>query len=329
MKFKEQGFTLIELIIGLLLSSLLGTLLYTTFAQSSRTLRMVEENAELGVGIVTVLHQLEKDLAGAMIPAHEPEEKKEQVEEKGATRPQQKPPEEKKEKKFFVAKLKNKQLDFLTFITTNPRSRHVSPAPSVLPQPSLVRVLYKIRENKEHQGSFVLLRQESTNLDLSSFEKKSERRPREIVVCNTVQKFDLQFLYRVQKEDDFETKTVTEWGASQEEAKEEKEKPPLLPQLIKINFELWDSQFQATRTIEYVMPVYVEAVADEAPQKNEEATAQETKKPEVAAMLQYQIPAQLPGPRPLPLGTFGRPKLVVGGGRLAERKRGLAGFFGG
>ncbi len=276
---KKFGFSLLEIIIGLALSAMLGTVLFNTFFQSTRTLRLVDEYSELDTGISIVLTQLERDLAGTFVPEYEPEQKKDLEQKEEA--PDKKQQQEKKKKKepSFVAKTKNKHLDFISFVTSNPLSRFGAPLPTIAPKPSLVRVLYKLRENKEKKGAFVLTRQESTNLDLASFEKKSEKRPRELVVADAVKECSMEFVYKIEKKETDEKegkqefKTVTEWGS----AKEQSEEIPPLPTMIKLALTVWDAQLQVTRSIEYLLPiycVYVESAQSEKKEKAEESDAE-------------------------------------------------------
>jgi type II secretory pathway component PulJ len=316
---KKSGFSLVEILVGLLLSSIIGTVLLNTFFQSVRTLRMVDESAELDTGMAVVLNQMERDFAGALVPVYEQEQKKEATEEKekektpepgkeGAKEGAKKEKAEKKEKKpTFIAKTKNKQLDYVTFLTINPQSRYGAPLPNIAPKPFLVRVMYKLRENPEHKGAFVLLRQESTNLDVASFAKKNEKRPHEVTVSDAVHECLMEFTYREEKEDG-KLQTVQEWGAQKAEAQKKEEEIPPLPIMVKLTLTLWDARFEVKRSIEYLLPIYAVYVE---PQK------QENKKSPVQTMTNAVMPqgAYATGQQPVPTGA--RPNGAKPGGRLS------------
>jgi hypothetical protein len=209
---------------------------------------------------------MERDIAGALQPLYEQPSKNKEAEGQ--------PAEQNKEKKkerppSFIAKEKNKQLDYLSFVTTNPRSRYAPPLPTSVSKPSLVRVMYKLREDKDRKDRFVLMRQESTNLAIESFAKKSEKPPRELIVSGAVEKLSVEYLYDVDGEGDQpETKTAAQWGQKSEE------KMPPLPRVVKISLTVWDSRAQLKRSIEYYTQVYstfVEPQPKPQPQKNNKA----------------------------------------------------------
>jgi prepilin-type N-terminal cleavage/methylation domain-containing protein len=261
---KQRGFTLLELVISLLLSSMLGTVLFTTFFQSSRTLRFVDEYAEVDSSMATILKQMERDVAGALEPVYRAPPKNKEAE----AQPDEPNKEKKKERApSFIAKEKNKQLDYVSFVTTNPRSRFAPPLPTSVAKPSLVRVMYKLREAKERKDRFVLIRQESTNLAIASFAKKSEKPPRELIVSDAVEKCSIEYLYDIEGEEGQpETKTATEWG------KKSEEKIPPLPRVVKISLTVWDSRAQLKRSIDYYMQIYTTFVEPKPqPQKNNKA----------------------------------------------------------
>lgn len=256
-----RGVTLIELMVGLALSALIGSALFTTFFQSTRTLRVVEEYAELDVGLSVALHQLEKDCAGACVLMYEKTlEEPEPQAEAGQ--------EKKQEKKSFFAKSKNKQLEYVTFITTNPRSRYGAPLPTAVPKPSLVRVAYKLIEHKDRKNAFMLVRQESTNLDPALFLKKDEKSPRALTLIDTVKECMLEFMYRDETKDN-ELQTVNQWGIEQQE-----EKVPPLPFMVKLRLTLWDARFAVTRSIEYLMPIYSTYIQEQQLQQEQASSPQ-------------------------------------------------------
>jgi len=64
----RNGFTLIELVIAIAISSLIGVLLFNVFDQSSRLLTRVDSIVAADINIVTFYDRFEKDVMGAFIP---------------------------------------------------------------------------------------------------------------------------------------------------------------------------------------------------------------------------------------------------------------------
>jgi len=140
---KSPGFTLIELMLGILITAILGSILYNCLTQSQRALSIVERITETSMRTIIAQRQLTRDISGAYIPLSilEPPKKQEKGEGAPATPEKKEVPkkeaapaekkaapataEEKEELKKLLATAFNgtteqEQFKQLLFITMNP-----------------------------------------------------------------------------------------------------------------------------------------------------------------------------------------------------------------
>jgi type II secretory pathway component PulJ len=248
----KHAFTLLEVVIGTLLSALLATALFNSFWQSNRTLMLVDDYTDFDTTQALLVTQLERDLLGTVFLVEYKEDKKKQKKIMPL------------EKSFYATNNDNR-FELLTFITTNPLLTASGE------KPRLVRIIYRLKEDKEHKGSFILTRQESTDLDFDALEKK---RPRELVVTHKLVSLSLDFNYTVssQPEGITEVKTLTQWN-SDEQAKSSQERKPLLPAAVHLHATVTDGGYVRNHSFVYTIPVITADYAEQAqalaaPKKN-------------------------------------------------------------
>ena len=96
---KSPGFTLIELMVGILITAILGGILYNGLTQSQRALSIVERITDTSMRILIAQRQLTRDISGAYIPLSilEPPKKQEKAETEEASATPEKKAEPKKE----------------------------------------------------------------------------------------------------------------------------------------------------------------------------------------------------------------------------------------
>ena len=133
------GFTLIELVFGLLISALLATMLYTCLYQFQRSARVMDKLLSVNMRVLTLKNQLSRDLAGAFMP-----------------------PATCENQKYFFGESNSGNLQLLTFISTNPLRTAIETNPKV------VRIKYQLSSVPEQPDSFKIQRTESEILDYST-----------------------------------------------------------------------------------------------------------------------------------------------------------------
>ena len=315
----KHGFMLIELIIVTLIASMIGTLLLTALSQGARFQKTVDVMVDMSLRVGIFSNQFEKDFTGAFIPmqARLKEETEETGEAVGGTKegaatkneksvnvtPEKevaKKPAEKPLEKIFYATTKENHLDTLTFITNNPLTVFVGKDVGVV-KPKIVRVQYTLkRENeKDKQSPFVLMRQESNELDLTKYTNV-----RAYELLSGIKECTITYIARIEKEEEkskqasaaaatkgatekqtakqekpkvqYEYKLLKEWQSEPKEKtqaeKQEETNFPRIPYMIEIKMTLWD--IQRTKTEDFVftyqLPIDISPEKEKEPEKKEE-----------------------------------------------------------
>lgn len=145
----EPGFSFIEIIVALLVSSFLSLVLYNSLSNTQRSTKQVNQLIEETADLVPFMTQFEKDLSGAFAPMMDMVATSTQPSHKAsAGEPQKKP------QKIFHATAKSGSLSELTFVTTNALA---IPGEAV---PRVVQVTYKLVPQADTAGRFELTRAE-------------------------------------------------------------------------------------------------------------------------------------------------------------------------
>lgn len=267
----KRGLSILEVALGIALFSIIGTMLFQSMMQVTRTLRTITDVSSLDMRIAVVNNLLEKDLSGAtlfpMIPIKD--EKEEETKPPAKTDKKKKAPEKNKKedkeiypkKGFYFEAEQDGNLKLFTFVSTNP----VAVYETAKPVP--VRIVYTLAPSQEVPGTFVLNRQEGPNyMDLQVFIDVKSPEVRKVEVVSGVQKIACEFYgIEVKKEENEKTdvatskpeknKTVVTTKETKEEKTEKKwvdmdywnsdekeeDKPralPLVPELVKITLTL-------------------------------------------------------------------------------------------
>ena len=273
----KQGFMLIELIIATLIASMIAGVLLTALSQSTRVQASVDNVINTSVRIGVVANQLEKDLMGAFIPV--------QAEEKEEQKKEQKEPSDKKEskpiEKIFYSTNKDGKFDTLTFVTNNPLVVFVGKDVGVV-KPKIVRVQYSLKPEVDKKNSYLLLRQESMELDLEQY-----KNVREYEVVSGIKNCTMTFTARIEKKDEkadkdakisYEYKILNDWVSEQKkDADKEKSEFPRIPYSVEIKIALWDNQDKKEKEFTIICHIPVDFTA---PKKEEKKLPEQSKKDE-------------------------------------------------
>jgi len=174
----KHGFTIIELMIALLISSLVGMSLYKMFFQTSRAVKEMVQIIHADEPIYPIYSQLQNDITGMFAPRAtvnfylkslpDPDTKKNNSEEKKEPpKPAEKSDQEKKKeeniiKNIFFIETKETGYLFLSFITTGGISQLESNG-SLSPSAFVRRVAYVIQADPARAGTMKLLYKYSNN----------------------------------------------------------------------------------------------------------------------------------------------------------------------
>lgn len=190
----KSGFTIIELMIALLISSLVAISLYQLYFKTSRIVKEIIQVINMDEPIYPIYNRLQNDITGMFAPRAtinsylkklaEKKDKEEKKEDKPSikseqkveqSKPEEKQDEEKKHdntvKNVFYIETKEKGYLFLSFITTGGIS-HLEANGSTAPQSFMRRVAYVIEDNPSRPGTLTLsYRFSNDNLELDFIKK--------------------------------------------------------------------------------------------------------------------------------------------------------------
>ncbi len=255
----KPGFTLIEMMVAIVITSILGGMLLTIFLQTQRSVNRINETIDVDFEDSIIYNQLEKDISGIFVPQlfvddRSSESKKEKPAQPGQPPKQAQPPKPKRKlarvKDALVSANEGKSIKNLSFITNNPLQVYGES------KPRMVRVEYYLEPDENNSKQLKLYRRESNKIEMAEFKDAD---PRSYQIAAGVKQFSLEFYAAKQpkkkekkKEDEKkkegeearkevpELVPFAEWNDST--TKENKELyQELLPIFLRVDLELWES----------------------------------------------------------------------------------------
>ncbi len=213
----KPGYSLLELIIGIFLASMLAITLFQSVRNTTSTVELADDIMDLDMRVAIFHHQFARDTIGIFVPssyAEAPADRDKHDTSKASEKtsptpaPQQPVEKEKPETDQNPAKLPDKlfysvneqgQLSEFTFITTNPVSVYEK-ATNVTVKPRMVRVQYRLLPDEHHENAFTLYRQEVDNLDAAALDKKAATPVRMYPLMHNIKKMTLDFSFPEKQE---------------------------------------------------------------------------------------------------------------------------------
>lgn len=274
-----SGFTLIEILVVIFITSFFAPVLLTSLYQFGQFQTRIDNLITIHMRIGITAHQLEKDIMGAFIPMQAQKEKKENKEHKPL-------------EQIFFSVHKDGKLQTLSFISNNPTQVYVGEKVGTI-KPRIVRVHYTMQPEEGQPNSFVLMRQESTELEIEKY--KDYKKIHAYELLSGIKSLSCTFTACIEKKKEtkkqnekeeeeqkpiYEYQTVSEWSSetkgTQSTTKTEKETPwPRIPCHVTIKLALWDKQY----TKEQTYTLGVDILTDDAIAKPEQP--QEEKQPPI------------------------------------------------
>lgn len=272
----KSGFAIIELLIATAISVMLGAALFYSFNIINKYVVVVDEYTDKNLKIATMHQQLEKDLLGTFVPvaAMKPiEEKQPETTPSKSDKslpPQKKEVEAKKSQakpisKIFYGVNKENNIDVLSFITGNSLQAYWSKQTGKS-KPRIVRVVYRLEQDKESKNSFNLLRAEGNDLKFESYKKDDSKTIKEFTMIEGIKSLQVQYVKEKKDEKNVSAKdakddkkkkeftTLKEWKvdtASDDKAKKEVQDKQLIPNAVLIKGELWSSDKKRAHSFEF------------------------------------------------------------------------------
>ncbi len=156
-KFLHQGFSVLELVMVMAVSTIIMTSLFEIYNQVTRNAQKIEQSLVIDADIVTLENRLYKDFLGisamwfTQADLERDRMKKNKQLQEGAL---QSPESEKKSSRYFYSINKQTNLDVMTFVTTNGLQSFDTT------RDRFVRVVYKLEPDVRYDGKFRLMRKE-------------------------------------------------------------------------------------------------------------------------------------------------------------------------
>lgn len=233
----RKGFTILEVVFGLLISSMIALILFQSLTQTNGILARVTALTSLERRVMLLQQQFESDFSGIFAPQlaerdDEQEGEKESVSKKEEKKKKDGELQEEQSTGFRTFTFESDErglVKILSFVTTNPLSVYQQSSPRA------VRVAYRVVSDPENEGKLLLIRQESAEeLSLKKFEQatnkatiKTDQTPiRSYEIARDIEniKFDF-FVEKRQKPEPEKKHSESESLADKKDEKQEEEKP--------------------------------------------------------------------------------------------------------
>lgn len=253
----NHGFSLIELMISLTISAMIIAGLFSTLAQVGAAENTITSVADVHQKAAILFTHLERDIMGAFIPEQVDPLKKPkdaQGKQEDAIKPV--------DKVFYGKSRDEKNLELLTCITSNPLEVYLG-AKNTKPKARIARVVYRLEPQKGVKDSFVLMRQEGSDVFFDSYKKttgKNKIAPGYEMIEN-IASLSIFYLAPDTKQEQSEgqdgKKKYTKHKNWNSEVKQEKtgQIQYKLPEFVEIELFLWDTVHEKKFEFTYVIPI--------------------------------------------------------------------------
>jgi prepilin-type N-terminal cleavage/methylation domain-containing protein len=255
----QNGFTILEFVISMMISAILMTAALTIYQQVSSSSKKIQNITSKDLSLMILQKRLSDDLL-ALSPiwftkeniTKNPQAKDEntQTPKQGEAKNSPKQTEEKEAKEpnieknnFFYAQTQNNQIDFMTFITTNTLHSFATP------HAYIARVVYFLQPDPQKQGFFILQRKEEAKIS-NEFNVEKIKEGTFYTLIKNIKSCTLEYGFidispekRSQNPDqEWKMKWVQQWGKQQEQQKakdtQTEEYIPKLPDTVRIKITL-------------------------------------------------------------------------------------------
>lgn len=281
----KPGITLIEVALSILLGSLVASALFMSFSQLQLATRITDSFVEVDTHSTIMMHHMSRDIATACFPEHAfKNTKKMSNEAQDDSKKEEKSGEDTQEKDsqsldidtVFTVKHVQKNIDTITCVTSTPLAVYDTI------KPALARIVYRLVPDKEREGTFRLMRQESQNLDRAAFDKKGAEEIRAYEIARSIKSCSCTCTLLEYAQDNEQKKVIkketSDWVYAAQKATEQK--MPILPYALTVRTVFLDNHSDREWSSEFVIPIGAFQFYKEKKQEAKKET-QENKKSEV------------------------------------------------
>jgi len=277
-KSLKPGLSVIELVIGLMISSILLTATLTIYNQISKSCNKIQSLTSQDLAVMIFQKRLSDDLLGLCPLWFKSEDIKSGT--------QAKTPEQKnsslKENNYFYAQSQDEQIDFMTFISANTLQAY--PAP----ENYIARIVYILKKDSHKPDFFILQRKEESQIS-NEFDIEKLKEGKFYTIVENVKKCKLEYGFAEKSDNknekksdkEFKIKWVQQWSKEKEEKKDatdKNEEQPNLPDVIRITLTLQEFSYKPeTLHVFYcLLPQSKNISIGSLAQKRNQKTAKET-----------------------------------------------------
>jgi prepilin-type N-terminal cleavage/methylation domain-containing protein len=250
----RPGFSLIEIIIALAISSFVGIMVFNTISLLQQSSRRYNQLITTDGQQQILFSQMQKDISSMVLPlygfiANSKDKKEEQ---------------EKAQQEYFnrfglQIEIENERLKSLTFVTTSILGVYGSK------KPRLARVRYLMVPDVNHKNYFTLMRQESPALSMQDFERDIEQNKNySHAIAFGIKSSSIACISITMKENEKKVEETSSWAFAEILKKQQKpgaqgkiEQPIALPQIITINGIMGDfvSEYEHPFSYSFFIPI--------------------------------------------------------------------------
>lgn len=299
---RRPGFTILEITVVMLVGSIMITSLYIFFSGLSGQGRYGQAMMQFVEQSATAEKQLTEDIGAVFVPEETIKKMAQAVKKSGEKAKGGEKKEEKKQIYPFVCSIKNKQFDYLAFISTHqlPRYQRRKPFP--------VFIVYHFEPDTLRKDIFHLVRYETDDFDMTP--EQVIKKGTGFRLISNISSLGITFTIPVTKKEG-EQKANPEPLKSWDAPEIFKEHKTLIPLLVQFEGELNIERGTLQKQFIFVCPVYtfddqISQIKTEL-KKEPQAPQEQPKGPQVQQKTQAPAPQKPPLQPPPGQGLFGPP----------------------
>jgi hypothetical protein len=269
---KHPGVILIQVIISAALATVVGSALIAAWMQINKAQITVDRYIDTYTRAILIHNQIERDFSGVFIPTLTTVPTEVTAQKTPQTSADSKKKSEELPKAFYSVS-RNENLELLTFITSNPLQVYDGGKMGRV-VPRIARIVYRLEADKEQPGSYILTRQEGTELDFNKYDLQNKNALRSYELARGIKSLSVEYEFLEQEESNKQDaapkkqekkyKVVKEW---QKKAESENNHivAPSLPTSLRIEIVLWDTAHKRENIFKFVYTTVTQIKQEQQP----------------------------------------------------------------
>ena len=253
---KLNGFTLIEITIGIALSSIVSLTLYNMLSQTTKVVENVNSFTNLDNKVAILYNQMDKTISTAFAPRIEDVKSTLSTEtvtliKPVATKASPGTPASKKQQieRLFFSENDGANLKLLTFLSTGAVRGYDETGSNI------TRVVYRLIKDEQNPGFFkLLIQQNSKFLDLDIL-KSENSKTRSYELATGIKSLKASYFAREENQEgekNIKRTKLADWG-SKEMLEKYKQK---LPEFVELDGEIWDDSKKRSQEIKFKFNIF-------------------------------------------------------------------------